>query len=360
MSRTLRLAAAGPALLLLLSLPLLMVAGCGLVAAPQPPSLKLPDPVTDLTAQRTGNQVELHWTMPKRDTDKVLLVGDQRVQVCRRVESEPCVIAGNLLVAPKATATFTDSLPAALLSGPPRTLAYTVELNNHAGHNTGPSNIAITAAGAAPPQLRELHARAQAEGIVLSWTAGGGDETVRIHRVLVEKSGAKKQGSQKPSAPVEQTLEFSGRDQGRVLDHDAALDHTYTYTAQRIVKLTLQGQSVEVASAPSESITIDARDLFPPAVPEGLQAVTDPEARAIDLSWQPNTESDLAGYTVYRREAGSSTSPVRISPPVEPDPSFRDKDVQLGHTYEYSVSAVDHDGNESPRSAEVEESLPPE
>jgi hypothetical protein len=360
MSRTLRLAAAGPALLLLLSLPLLMVAGCGLVAAPQPPSLKLPDPVTDLTAQRTGNQVELHWTMPKRDTDKVLLVGDQRVQVCRRIESGPCEVSGNLLVAPKADAAFTDSLPAALLSGPPRMLSYTVELNNHAGHNAGPSNIAITAAGAAPPQLSELHARAQAEGIVLSWTPGSGDETVRIHRVLLEKTNAQKPGAQKTSAPVEQTLEFSGRDQGRVLDHDAALDHTYTYTAQRIIKLTLQGHSVEVASASSESITVDARDLFPPAVPEGLQAVADPEAHVIDLSWQPNTESDLAGYIIFRREAGSSTPPVRISPLAEPDPSFRDKDVQLGHTYEYSVSAVDHDGNESPRSAEVEESLPPQ
>ncbi|MGH9587382.1 MAG: hypothetical protein ACRD3F_10550, partial [Acidobacteriaceae bacterium] len=34
--------------------------GCGMVASPQPPSLKLPQPVADLTAQRVGNQVNLH------------------------------------------------------------------------------------------------------------------------------------------------------------------------------------------------------------------------------------------------------------------------------------------------------------
>ena len=106
-------------------------------------------------------------------------------------------------------------------------------------------------------------------------------------------------------------LEYSGLDQGRVLDHDAALDHTYSYTAQRIITITLQGKSIEVASAPGETITIEARDVFPPAIPSGLQAVADPEGHAIDLSWQPDTEADLAGYTVYRSEAGSTAAPVR-------------------------------------------------
>lgn len=336
-----------------LSLPFLMMAGCGMVSAPQPPSLKLPEPVTDLTAQRTGNQVALHWTMPKRATDKVPLVGDQKVQICRRVDSGPCVIAGNLLLAPSASASFTDPLPGALVSGPPVPLVYTVELDNHAGRDAGPSNTATTATGPAPTQIVDLHARAQAEGVVLSWAAGGGKETVRIHRKLELKAGA-----QKSPVPAEQTLEYSGLDQGRVLDHDASLDHTYSYTAQRIITITLQGKSIEVASAPGETITIEARDVFPPAIPSGLQAVADPEGHAIDLSWQPDTEADLAGYTVYRNEAGSTGAPVRVSPSAQPSASFRDTSALPGHTYEYSVSAVDRDGNESRRSADVEEALP--
>jgi hypothetical protein len=347
MNAILRLAAVA------LGTPLLLLAGCGMVAAPQPPSLKLPEPVTDLSAQRTGNQVALHWTMPKRTTDKVLLAGDQKIQVCRRVGSEPCAIAGNLTAPPEKAATFTDELPVALASGAPRPLVYTVELENRSGRTAGPSNTAFTSAGSAPLQIANLAAHVEADGIMLTWTPEGGDSTIRIQRKLADKSIDKKS-----TLPLEQTLEFSGTDDGRVLDHDAALDHTYTYTAQRVAKLTLQDKSIEVASVPSEAITIDARDVFPPATPAGLQAVPDPEAGTIDLSWQPNTEADLAGYTVYRRDAGLNATPERISPPAQAAPSFRDSTAQAGHTYAYSVSATDRDGNESPRSPEVEESLP--
>ncbi len=324
-----------------------------MVAAPQPPSLKLPEPVTDLTARRAGNQVALHWTMPRRTTDKVLLVGDQKAKVCRRTGSEPCTVAGTLLLAPRASATFTDHLPPALTSGTPGSLLYTIELDNRYGRTAGPSNTAVTASGAAPIQIANLSAKAQADGILPSWTPAGGDQTIRIHRKLVQTSS-----TQKTPLPPEQTLESSGKDQGQVLDPDAALDHTYTYTAERIAQLNLKQNPVEVASDPSQPVTIDARDVFPPAVPAGLQAVSDPEANAIDLSWQPDTEPDLAGYTVYRREAGSTAEPARISPPAQTAPSFRDATAQPGHTYEYSVSATDRDANESPRSAAVEESLP--
>jgi hypothetical protein len=351
MNATLRLAAAA------LVTPLLLLAGCGLVAAPHPPSLKLPQPVSDLTAQRTADQVTLHWTMPKRTTDKVLLAGPQKVQICRRIDSGPCTIAGTLLAPPEKPAAFTDQLPAALTTGTPRPLVYTIELQNRSGRTAGPSNTAITAAGPAPPPIANLEAHAQTDGIVLTWTPESVPATIRIERKLADKT-APQESSSASSIPPVQTLEFSGPEQGRVLDPDAALDHTYTYTAQRVAKLTLQDKPIEVASAPSDTITIDARDVFPPATPSGLQAVADSEAHSIDLSWQPDTEADLAGYNVYRRDAASTAEPARISPPAQPVPSFRDTTAQPGHPYEYSVSATDRDGNESPRSPEVEESLP--
>ena len=71
--------------------------GCGTPGAPQPPSLNLPDPVENLSATRTGNQVALSWTMPKRNTDKLPLTADVAVRVCRREESSPCQSAGNAL-----------------------------------------------------------------------------------------------------------------------------------------------------------------------------------------------------------------------------------------------------------------------
>lgn len=324
-----------------------------MVAAPQPPSLKLPQPVTDLTGQRVGNAVELHWTMPKRATDKVLLVGDQRAEVCRHVDGGKCETAASLLLAPQSKASFVDHLSGPLTQGPLRLLTYTVELENHAGQTAGPSNVAATAAGTAPPPIEGLQLRTRADGVVVRWAPSSERTTVRIERKLVEKTAA-----EKSEAPELQTLEYAGEDKGQALDHDAALDHTYTYTAQRIVAVALRGQTVVVAGAPSESVTINAQDVFPPAVPVGLQAVADAETKAIDLSWQPNTEADLAGYVVYRRDAGSNAAPVRISKDVQPAPTFHDANVQPGQSYAYSVSAVDHDGNESARSAEAEETLP--
>jgi hypothetical protein len=353
MNVVLRVAAAG------LALPLLMMTGCGTQAAPQPPSLKLPEPVVDLTAVRHGDTVRLHWTMSRRTTDKVILKADQDAHICRRVETGPCETAGDLRIAPKAPADFVDHLPAALISGPPRLVTYVVELRNQKGQTAGPSNAAYTAAGAAPPPLVPFSAAAQAEGVLLQWKSAGGEETVRIHRELVVKPGAPKPSETSGSPPpLVQTLEVTGKDHGQTLDGDAALDHTYRYFAERVVKLTITGHAFELLSAPSETVTIDAHDVFPPHVPEGLQAVADPDAHAIDLSWAPNTEPDIAGYVVYRREAASSAAPVRISPASVTAPSFRNSDPVDGRRYAYSVSAVDRDGNESPRSAEVEESLP--
>jgi hypothetical protein len=339
--------------------PLLMMAGCGLPSAPQPPSLKLPEPVTDLTAARYGDQVRLNWTMPKRTTDKVILNGAQQAHICRRVETGPRQTVADQAFNPDSPAEFVDHLPPELTTGSPKILAYTVDLVNHAGHSAGPSNTAVTAAGAPPPPVDGLTAAAQPDGVVLRWHPAGGDQLLRIHRVLVPTPGAQKASQVAGSpAPPEQTLEVTGADQGQALDRNAALNHTYRYSAERVLRLTLDGKSFEVLSKPSETITINARDVFPPATPRDLQAVADPEARAIDLSWAPNTERDIAGYVVYRRDTASAAAAARISPPNEVAPSLRDSNPLPGHRYAYSVSAVDVDGNESPRSAETEESLP--
>lgn len=353
---TVRLCAAAASL----SLSLTILAGCGTPASPQPPSLKLPTPVTDLGALRTGNDVHLQWTMPRRTTDKVLLSGDQKAHICRRIDTGSCDTAADLLFVPGKPAQFTDHLPSALTTGSPRVLTYTVELRNHSDHTAGPSNSTSTAAGAPPTRIESFTATVHPDGVVLHWTPIPGDTLVRLHRELVTKPGAPKPSERSGTAePPQQTLEISGPDKGIALDRDAALDNTYRYTAERVLKVTLTQPPVEVLSLPSETITIDAHDIFPPHVPGDLSIVPDPEARAIDLSWSPVSDADVAGYAVYRRDSGSSAAPSRVSPAGQPvAPSFHDDAVQPGHTYLYSVSALDHDGNESPRSPEVEATLP--
>jgi len=100
------------------------------------------------------------------------------------------------------------------------------------------------------------------------------------------------------------------------------------------------------------------KDIYPPAVPAGLQAVfSGPGQTAfIDLLWAPVSDVDLAGYNVYRHEDGGPS--VKINADLVKAPAFRDNNVTAGRTYRYSVSAVDERGNESAHSEETGESVP--
>ena len=358
--------AARPTALLLIALSAVLC-GCGSPGAPQAPSLKIPVQVSDLSAYRAADDVHLHWTMPKRATDRVLLEGDQRVSVCRNLKPGSCVPAGQLLLQPGAAADYNDRLPPELVRGDPRLLIYTVELTNHRGKAAGLSNPAYTAAGSAPPTLGPLTATATADGIALRWAEEEGamssSARIRLHRSRILGPGeSPKPGPDETRAgvpqPLEQMLEMrQAATPGQALDADALLDRTYRYTLERVVHLDLAGHAFDI-SGPSSTAMISARDVFPPAVPQGLEAVADNDAGAMDLSWIPDTERDLAGYFVYRRLAGDTAPPARVSGPAPVEaPAWRDAHLDRTARYAYSVSAVDHDANESARSAETEEGL---
>jgi hypothetical protein len=358
---------------------LLLVTGCGTPGAPLPPSLKLPDPVTNLSASRTGNQVTLTWTMPKRNTDKLLIKGNVPVHVCRKEASGSCLpVPSNLSLAPQAKATFSETLPPALASGAPRPLTYFVELLSPHGRSAGPSNAAHVLAGEAPAPVAGLSAQLRKDGVVLHWNADitpPQTTVIRLHRKLLtpkpNAESADKQGSQQgflapPKEPIEQSLLVDSTTQpAQALDKTIRFGETYEYRAQRVARVTVDGQTVELAGPLSDPVRVEAIDTFPPAVPSGVAAVAtaaDSAAGAspvpsIDLSWLPVAEADLAGYAVYRREGESAWQRISPAQPVV-GPAFHDPEVQPGHTYRYAVTAIDHLGHESARSPEAEETVP--
>jgi hypothetical protein len=340
----------------------LALAGCGTPGAPQPPSLNLPERVADLAASRAGNQVALTWTMPKRNTDKLLLDGNIAVRVCRGA----CDAAGiNITAASGANAAFTDILPVELAAGAPRTLSYFVELRNNKGRSAGLSNAAIVLAGAAPAPVDGLSAEVRKDGMALRWTPVAQDSSaVRLHRKLLTPPAAKPKERllAPPPEPVEQSLIVeAGSQAGRALDKEIRFGRSYEYRAQRVARVTEDGKTLELAGPLSAPLRVEARDIFPPDTPTSLAAVAttveNGSAPAIDLSWQPVNDADLAGYIVYRREAEAEWQ--RISP-AEPliAPAFRDTQVQPGHSYRYAVTTISQSGHESARSAEAEESVP--
>jgi hypothetical protein len=349
---------------------LVVLAGCGLAATPQAPTLWLPMPVRDLRAARVGDNVQLRWRMPRHTTDNVELRGPQRARLCWMpapggvFEEKACRAAGRGSFEPDELAEFDASLPAELKEGMPGAVAFYVELESPTGKTAGPSNAAWVATGPAPPAVTGLALQTAPNGVVLHWgkTRPEPATAMRIERKLISPHEALKPNQKNGAPPVEeQTLEveLSHGDPGGALDHDASLDHTYSYTVQRVQRVTVNGKTLELAGDLSAPVTIDAKDVFPPAVPAGLAAVADEQAHAIDLSWRPDTDSDLAGYVMYRRDVTASTGWERISGrALVVPPSFEDHNVAAGHQYAYAVSAVDQDGNESARSAPVTEELP--
>jgi hypothetical protein len=351
---------------LLAILPVGSTIGCGAPAAPQPPSLNLPTPVLNLSAVRIGNSVHLAWTMPTHTTDHIALQHPVRVQVCRALENAVCADLGSLSLTAGKEGAYADELPADLAQGSDRLLRYEVLLNNHAGKSAGPSNTAYSAAGVSPPALTGLTGQVRGDGVLLNWqpvAEPGRAVSFRIERLQLDVP-TPQETPKSPLAPTvpaaAQTLvvhEKDGVDPGHAIDSSALFNQRYRYVLERVVTAAVSGQAVEVQGLPSEPIVVATTDVFPPAVPQGLVAVADAAAGAIDLSWSPDTESDLAAYRVYRRDVQENVPAQRIAS-AGVETSYRDMGVQPGHTYAYSLSAIDQSGNESKHSQEVEETLP--
>jgi hypothetical protein len=377
--------------------------GCASPGQPHPPSLDLPEVVKDLTAERVGDVVKLHWTTPSMTTDHLPIKGAITAEICRTTvatsppPSATCNIAARLLVQSGPT-DGAEALPPFLTVDPPALLAYRVEILNSHGRSAGPSQEAFVASGAAPPPIEQLRATPARDGAVLEWQPKDPPTAVELDRlpvgpngVVIEpplkttskssKSATKMPAAQSskpaptespkplqltPPTPVEIKLRspIQPTDAGGTIDHTVQMGQSYQYTAQRIRIVTLDGHTLELRSAVSLPVTMQMRDIFPPRAPSGLEAapggVTAAD-RSIDLSWSPNTEPDLAGYIVYRQEIDAkgeaAGTAARLNPTPVVGPAYRDQTAVAGHRYAYRVTAVDTAGNESVPSDPVQETL---
>jgi hypothetical protein len=258
----------------------------------------------------------------------------------------------------RVTDSYTDVLGNQIVSAETpadRFATYAVEALNENGKSAGLSNkVRVPLAYTLPPP-KHFAAKVSAQGIVLSWI---GEllprKTEGIHYVyrVYRRAEGSKQQLQVGELPA-------GHEERMTLtDTDIEWEQTYSYHAEAV---TIVGQPpVQIAGNDTPETRVFAHDVFPPAVPSGLQAAFSGPGQApfIDLIWAPVTDADLAGYNVYRREGGGQ--PVRVISELVKVPAYRDTGVTAGKTYSYSISAVDVRGNESARSAEASENVPRE
>ena len=367
---------------------IVVLAGCASVQAPLPPSLELPKPPTDLRALRKGNHVYLYWTVPVQTMDRQTVRHLGPTRICRGLEAllSTCgTPVGNVAAVtkiedqkkkvpnPKVQASFVDALPPDLQQqNPTGTATYAVEpLNLHA-RSAGLSNqVHVTLAPTLPPPA-DFRGKVTADGVILTWKCEQGQNSSpnlryseRIYRRMSDS------GTDVTLADAECTA-------GRFEDRTIEWQKTYEYRITGVTQVMLppgngpcaRASSQEGGGPSSECVTatvegddsppqkVFTNDVYPPAVPTGLQAAFSGPGQPpfIDLVWAPNTDADLAGYNVYRYEPGGQA--VKVNQELVKSPAFRDSNVSAGKTYLYTVSAVDARGNESARSEEASESVP--
>lgn len=362
-------------LLFLIGVLCAVALGCASPGQPRPPSLHLPRIVDDLTADRTGDAVRLRWTTPSVTTDHLAAPPMMTAVLCRQTgavssrSGEPCVEVKRLPVQPGASATE-DELPVDLASEPTRLLAYRVEILSPAGRSAGRSGEAYAAAGAAPPRVEGLTAVAARDGVRLHWTTSSPETSIELDRTDLthgqQVNRPKQRSVSLPIAPKPRPVtRLSARaagepDAGGTIDQSAQKGDLYQYTAQRIRQVSVVGHDLLIRSAAAAPVHVEVIDSFPPQPPAELRAASGGGAQAsIDLSWQPGTEVDLAGYNVYRSEvpvAGppGPTSWRRLNESLVTVPGFADATVGPGVRYAYRVTAVDTRGHESAPGNEVQ------
>ena len=112
--------------------------------------------------------------------------------------------------------------------------------------------------------------------------------------------------------------------------------------------------AVEIESESSAPTCITPRDTFAPQAPRGVSVVAGPGL--MNLSWDANKESDLAGYLVLRGEVPGDTLQPLTPSPIS-GTTYEDKTTTPGVRYAYVVVAVDKASppNRSAPSPRVEE-----
>ncbi len=352
---------------------LLMFAACATVAPPQPPSLDLPKPPSDLRAVRKGDHVTLTWTDPTNTTDRQKIRHPGVTRICRGVVPQlmDCRTPVGEADAPPSPATtrssnlgvirsYVDQLPAQLEGDNPSAfVTYAVEVLNSGGRGAGLSNqvhVALIHTVQPPP---DFAAQVTGQGVVLAWSDNA--PAVKANSTVHYVYRMYRSPEENPQQVLVGEVPAGSERSLSLTDSSIEWEKTYEYRAETVTVIAEQSKSeieIEVEGDDTPQIKVFAHDIFPPAVPSGLQAVASGLGQKpfIDLIWAPVTDVDLEGYNVYRHEEGGA--PVKLNAAPVKAPAYRDENVVTGKHYFYSVTAVDVRGNESDRSEEANEKVP--
>ncbi len=323
------------------------------------PGTVLPKPVTDLSVDLKPGAMILSWTAPDKNSRNEPLTDlagflVQRAEIPAGETGCPCAFekAGYIdLEFPKDAVVQGKKVVWADRSGIfGRRYVYKVLPLNKDGFSgeaaqTHPLNFLMP-----PGKITKLTATSGNGTVQLSWEPALGDQGGRKMDDLAGYNIYRHEKDVKGQTLINRqpVKENNYTDTGR----SNRTTYCYTVAVLRGIEppLTEGEQSVEVCATPAK--------LQAPPPPTGLQAV--PGEGAVMLSWEPSTETDIAGYNLYRRGEGES-APKKLDAALIPNTTYTDRDVSAGVKYTYYVTAVDNatPPNESGASNTAEATVQP-
>ena len=214
--------------------------------------------------------------------------------------------------------------------------SYAVKVFNRKGQTAGLSNIATLWLQPVPQSPGRPRLNPAEEFVEISWAPSttnidgspvAAGVAFNLYRAPPEGSPA---GSLLNATPVAGTSYRDG---------SVRLGETYVYR----VRAVLETDRGKVESRDSEEATLFHRDVFPPRPPRRLALVVGREY--LSLAWYPNSEADLAGYHVFRRQGRGDFQ--RLTATATQRTSYEDRDLLKGPVYSYRVTAVDRAGNKA-------------
>jgi hypothetical protein len=340
----------------------------------------------DLRAVRKGNKVELIWSQPLAITSRQSTVSHLvSANICRSISSQVPALSDPIAACAQSvgkvtfkkssgavanatygksnteiTMRFTDSLPEGPENESLQFAIYNLELRDDHGRTAGFSN-SVPVLLTPTPAVEEFHSQVDERGVYLIWQDGIENRPSSVqfdYRIYRREKGS----SRKTAIPYLRALIHTREgDRWTGVDTNIEWEKTYSYWVTPVAKVYAENGNLisEIQGEDSAPIQVTAHDLFPPAVPERLLAKVShsPKSKFVDLIWAPNTEKDVAGYNVYRREEGGQMARINSAPITML--SFQDTNVAAGRTYWYCISAVDLRANESAKSQEIAAILKP-
>jgi hypothetical protein len=333
--------------------------------------------VRDLRAVRKGDKVALTWTQPREAENRQSFARHLALaRICRNISSTisdsgsacPHAVRQVNLVKSVAVAAFPgrekpsaettfqviDALPESQDDSDHLQFAiYKLQLLDDQGRSAGFSNPATVPLAPLLP-AKSLHSELDARGVYLIWEEEAESRSSSLkfdYRIYRRERGSSKRVAVPYLRAVVHTQEGQ---RWSAVDMGIEWEKTYSYSVTPVTRVySPDGHLIaEIEGDDSSPLEVITHDVFPPAVPERLLPVVGHTSgiKFVDLLWAPNTEKDVSGYNVYRREENGQSARINSVPITMV--SFQDVNVSAGHNYLYSISAVDVHGNESARSPE--------